>query len=57
MKEILNWRQGFLEAGVAVGCWQDLTMHLQQSAQLAPRRADSTGEVVHAEAVEKETAG
>lgn len=31
--------------------------HLQQSAQLAPSGTDSTGEVVNAEAGEKETAG
>lgn len=59
VKEIVSWRQEFLEAGVAgkllAGSYY--AECLQQSAQLAPNGADSTGEeVVHAEAGEKESA-
>lgn len=60
VKEIASWRQGFLGAGVAgkllAGSYY--AECLQQSAQLAPNGADSTGEeVIHAKAGEKETAG
>ena len=48
-----SWRQGWQEDAGRIYYAE----HLQQSAQLAPSGTDSTGEVVHAEAGEKETAG